>query len=81
MKYVFLYNMVLVIGFLIPLILAIIINEMVHAKSLFRLGIYFPSVVPGLAIVLMWGFIYRPGGTGVLNIMLGQVWYGSNGMA
>ena len=63
----------LVIGFLAPLILAIIINEMVHAKSFFRLGIYFPSVVPGLATVLMWGFIYRPGGTGVLNILLSKI--------
>ncbi len=62
----------LVIGFLVPIVLAILINEMVHAKSLFRVGIYFPNVVPGLATVLMWGFIFKPGKTGVLNIILGQ---------
>ena len=70
----------LIIGFFIPIIMAIIINEMVHAKSLFRVGTYFPNIVPGLATVLMWGFIFKPGKTGVLNILLGnfgihpQVW-------
>jgi len=63
----------LVIGFLVPIVLAIIINEMVHAKSFFRVGTYFPNIVPGLATVLMWGFIFRPGKTGVLNIILGQL--------
>jgi multiple sugar transport system permease protein len=61
------------IGFIVPIILAIVINEMVHAKSLFRVGTYFPNVVPGLATVLMWGFIFRPGSTGVLNILLGHL--------
>jgi multiple sugar transport system permease protein len=63
----------LVIGFVIPIIMAIMINEMVHAKSFFRVGTYFPNIVPGLATVLMWGFIFRPGKTGVLNILLGQL--------
>lgn len=63
----------LVIGFLVPIIMAILINEMVHARSLFRVGTYFPNVVPGLATVLMWGFIFKPGKTGVLNIILGQL--------
>lgn len=63
----------LIIGFLVPIILAILINEMVHAKSFFRVGIYFPNIVPGLATVLMWGFIFRPGKTGVLNILLGYL--------
>jgi len=60
--------------------MAIIINEMVHAKSLFRVGTYFPNIVPGLATVLMWGFIFKPSNTGVLNTLLSnfgigqQVW-------
>lgn len=62
----------LIIGFLVPIIMAVFINEMVHAKGFFRIGTYFPNVVPGLATVLMWGFIFRPGKTGVLNIILGH---------
>lgn len=62
----------LVIGFFVPIVMAIIINEMVYAKSLFRVGVYFPNIVPGLATVLMWGFIFRPGKNGVLNVILAQ---------
>ena len=62
----------LIIGFFIPIIMAILINEMIYAKGLFRVGTYFPNVVPGLATVLMWGFILKPGKTGVLNIILGH---------
>lgn len=63
----------IIIGFLVPIIMAIIINEMIHAKGLFRIGIYFPNIVPGLATVMMWAFIFRPGKTGVLNIILGSI--------
>lgn len=63
----------LVIGFLVPIVMAILINEMIHAKSLFRVGIYFPNIVPGLATVLMWGFVFKPGKAGVLNILLGRL--------
>jgi len=63
----------LLIGFLVPIIMAVIINEMVYAKGLFRVGIYFPNIVPGLATVMMWAFIFRPGKTGVLNIILGNI--------
>ncbi|WP_238885522.1 carbohydrate ABC transporter permease [Clostridium sp. YIM B02551] len=62
----------LVLGFLVPIVMAILINEMVYAKGLFRIGTYFPNVVPGLATVMMWGFIFRPGETGILNIILHQ---------
>lgn len=63
----------IIIGFFIPIIMAILMNELVHAKSLFRVGTYFPNIVPGLATVLMWGFILKPGQTGVLNIILGHL--------
>ncbi len=63
----------LIIGFILPIVMAIIINEMVHAKSFFRVGIYFPNIVPGLATVLMWGFIFKPGPVGVLNILLSKI--------
>lgn len=67
-----------IIGFIVPIIMAILINEMVHAKGLFRIGTYFPNIVPGLATVLMWGFILRPGETGVLNIILGHLGFEPN---
>jgi multiple sugar transport system permease protein len=63
----------LVIGFFTPIIMAVLISETVHFKSFFRVGIYFPNIMPGLATVLMWGYFFRPGNTGVLNILLEKI--------
>lgn len=60
----------LVIGFFVPILAAILISETVHLKGLFRVGIYFPNIMPGLATVIMWGFFFKPGNTGTLNILL-----------
>lgn len=54
------------IGYLVPIILAIIINEIVHCKSFFRFSVYFPNMVPGVATLILWGFLFDPG-QGILN--------------
>lgn len=59
----------LIIGFLVPIVLAVFISEIRHGKSLFKVGVYLPNIVPGMAMVLMFGFIFRPGATGILNII------------
>jgi multiple sugar transport system permease protein len=61
----------LVIGFLVPIILAILINEVRKGRSFFKMGIYIPNIVPGMAMVLMWGFIFKPSNAGILNVILG----------
>lgn len=63
----------LAIGFAIPIIIALLITETIHLRSLFRVGVYFPNIIPGLATVMMWGFFFRPGNTGVLNILLSKI--------
>ncbi|AFK85783.1 MULTISPECIES: carbohydrate ABC transporter permease [Thermoanaerobacterium] len=60
----------LVIGFLVPIIMAIILNEVIHLKGFFRVATYLPNVIPGLAIAMMWTFIFRPSNSGLLNIIL-----------
>lgn len=60
----------LLIGFVPPVIIAIIINEIVHFKNTFRIIIYLPAVIPGIAVNLMWYFLYYPNETGLLNKML-----------
>ena len=62
----------LVIGFLPPLFIAIMINEIVHFKSGFRVLIYIPAVIPGIAAMLMWYFMYYPDQTGLLNMVLSK---------
>lgn len=62
----------LIIGFVVPIIAAIFISETVHLKGLFRTAIYFPNMIPGMAVSIMWVYFFRPGETGVLNILLGK---------
>lgn len=63
----------LLIGFLAPIITAVLISETVHLKGFFRVGVYFPNIMPGLATVLIFGYFFRPGNTGVLNILLDKI--------
>lgn len=60
----------LVIGFLPPLFIAVMINEIIHFKSGFRVLIYIPSVIPGIAAMLMWYYMYYPDQTGLFNMAL-----------
>lgn len=60
----------LIIGFLVPIILAILISETIHLKGFFRVGVYFPNIVPGIATAYIWLNLYKAGPTGVFNILL-----------
>lgn len=60
----------LLVGYIPPVIIAIMINEVVHFKSGFRVLIYLPAVIPGIAANLMWYFIYYPNASGLLNQVL-----------
>lgn len=66
----------LVIGFWVPIFAATMINETVRGKGFFRSGIYFPNILPGIATVIILGFFFRSGATGVLNILLGKIGLG-----
>ena len=60
----------LVIGFIPPVIVAVMINEVMHFKSGFRVLMYLPCVIPGIAANLMWYFMYYPDASGLLNQIL-----------
>ena len=60
----------LAIGFLVPIVLAVVINEATRGKSLFRVAVYLPNMVPGLATVWLWRFLFRSGDTGALNMLV-----------
>jgi multiple sugar transport system permease protein len=67
----------LIIGFLVPIVMAIIINEIRGPnKSFIRTCVYIPNVIPGLAMVWLFYFIFIPGETGILNILLDKVGIG-----
>ncbi|MBP3361165.1 MAG: sugar ABC transporter permease [Clostridia bacterium] len=62
----------LVIGFIPPLAIAIMINEMVHLKSQMRVVMYLPAVIPGIAAMLIWARMYDPSSSGLLNMLLAR---------
>lgn len=62
----------LIIGFFVPIVVAVFISETVRLKSFFRFAVYFPNMVPGMAVALLWVYFFKPGETGVLNILLGK---------
>ncbi len=60
----------LLIGFLLPIVLAILIGETRRGKGFFRTVAYLPNMLPGLAVVILWSSFFSGGPTGVLNILL-----------
>lgn len=63
----------LLIGFLLPIFLAMLIGETVRGKGLFRTAAYLPNMLPGLAVIILWSAFFSGGQTGVLNILLGKL--------
>lgn len=76
----------LLIGFPIPILLALLINEVRHGQALFRVGYYLPSTLPLVVVVLLWKWLYDPG-VGLLNAVLQRLgvppslWYQDPGLA
>lgn len=60
----------LIIGFIPPVAIAVMVNEVMHFKGGFRVLIYLPGVIPGIAANLMWYFMYYPDASGLLNQIL-----------
>lgn len=59
----------ILIGYLIPIILAIAINEMRIMRGFFRLAYYLPAILPVVAVIIMWKWFYDPG-PGLGNVIL-----------
>ena len=62
----------LVVGFLLPIILAVMLNELTKFRSTARFFIYIPSVLPLASVMLIWYFVYYPDAGGLLNMILGK---------
>lgn len=69
----------IVIGFLPPIAIAIMVNEMVHLKNFMRVTIYLPAVIPGIAAMLIWTKMYDPSSSGLLNMVLQRMGFAPYG--
>ena len=59
----------LVFGFAVPFVVALVINEFHHGKGYLRLLVYLPVMLPPVASVLLFKYLYDPG-YGLLNELL-----------
>ena len=57
-------------GFVLPFLVAVVLNEMRHAKSYFRLLVYIPVMMPTVAAALVWRWFYSADDTGMFNQVL-----------
>ncbi len=60
----------LLLGYIPPIIVAVLLNEVVHLRGFFKFSIYIPVMLPSVAAALIWSFLYQPGDDGVLNMFL-----------
>lgn len=63
----------LVIGYWVPFVLAVMLNEVIRGKGFFRFAMYLPNMAPGIAVSMLWYYMYYPNGSGLLNMLLGLV--------
>jgi multiple sugar transport system permease protein len=66
----------LIVGFPIPIVLAVIMSEVRRGKGLYSALAYLPVVVPPVVSVLLWRFFFDAGPNGVFNTILGWVGLG-----
>ncbi len=75
-----LWNTLYYMGFSVPLgmagsfILAMLLNNKLKAMGIFRTVFYLPSVTTGVAVALLWMWIFDPG-YGILNRVLDAVFH------
>lgn len=76
----------LVIGFAVPFVIAIVLNEFRHAQAYLRILVYLPVMLPPVAGVLLFKYFYNPE-YGLFNHILHflhlpeQAWLDSSGTA
>ena len=62
-------RLALLIGFAVPFVMAIVLNELRHAKAFFRVVVYLPVMIPPVVSALLWKWFYDPG-AGLFNEVL-----------
>jgi len=76
----------LLFGYFVPIVLALLINEMRHGKGLFRLAFYLPVMLPPIVVAFLWLWLYNAD-SGLINALLhvvhlpGGLWLENQGTA
>lgn len=70
--------LILGLGFVAPIILAILLQEVSRCKILYRTLFYLPAVMSGLVVIYMWRLFYGSGPTGIMNQVIQSIYDGIN---
>jgi ABC-type sugar transport system permease subunit/ABC-type glycerol-3-phosphate transport system substrate-binding protein len=60
----------LTLGFIPPIILAILLQEVSRGKMAYRVIYYLPAVISGVIVIYLWKLLYNPSDAGALNQIL-----------
>lgn len=70
----------LIIGFLVPLLIGLLLSETVHAKGIFRVIIYLPCMISGMAVVFLFRSMFGNNSWDVINVILIRVFGAKEGV-
>ena len=62
-------GLALIFGFILPFVIAVLLNEFRHFSGFFRVLVYLPVMLPPIVAVLLWKYFYDPG-NGLFNTVL-----------
>ena len=60
----------LIIGYLVPVILGFLLSEVIHAKGFFRVVLYLPCMISGMAVVFLFNSMYGDSSTDLFNVII-----------
>ncbi|WP_433064558.1 carbohydrate ABC transporter permease [Dactylosporangium sp. CS-033363] len=60
----------LVIGYALPFLIAVLLNELRHARGYLRALVYLPVMLPPASALLLFRWAYDPGQSGIFNYLL-----------
>ena len=61
----------LLIGFFVPILVALLLSEIVHLKGFFRVMFYVPAIISGITVAILWRELFSPDAhLGFLNVVI-----------
>ena len=67
----------LIIGFIVPIIMGFLLSETFHAKGFFRICLYLPCMISGMAVVFLFKSMFGNNSWDVINVILIR-WFGAD---
>jgi multiple sugar transport system permease protein len=66
-------GLALVLGYAVPFVIAVVLNEFRHAQGYLRVLVYLPVILPPAAGLLLFKYLYSPGPDGILNYLFSAI--------